>query len=209
MQMQLRNISKETTQEANIVHAKQIQYDRQIADMSLTISKLEAKLKEHEKISPIDSNTRRSSFNDEEISNRIKLLSEEVVRLRDKVANQNSESLAMKSRLKEAIGKSKKLEDELMLARASSNGDGDVYDSMERARNPGAGGRRRRHGAAPPSGSIRSAMLLNSSGGDRTEQIGEVVDQIDSFAFSTGECYVCLFWTLDVTLIIRKCIVSF
>jgi len=172
-----------------MVHAKQIQYDRQIADMSLTISKLEAKVREYEKISRNDSNASVASFKDEEIPNRIKLLSEEVVRLRDKTANHNSESLAMKNRLKVAVDRSNKLEDELIVARTSSNGDGDIYDSMERARITTSGGRRRRPGALP-SGSIRTAMLLNSSGGDRTEQIGQVVDQIDSFAASTGECYV-------------------
>jgi hypothetical protein len=42
-------MSRETTQEASAVHTKQLQYDRQIADMSLTISKLQAILREAEK----------------------------------------------------------------------------------------------------------------------------------------------------------------
>eukprot|EP00536_Pseudo-nitzschia_multiseries_P011206 jgi/Psemu1/307996/fgenesh1_kg.370_\ len=37
------------------------------------------------------------------------------------------------------------------------------------------------------SASIRTAMLLNSSRSERTEKIGQVVDQIDSFAASTGK----------------------
>lgn len=169
-----------------MVHAKEIQNDRKIADMSLTISKLETKVKEYEKEAPIDSNSLAGSLNNKEMSSRIKLLSEEVVRLRDKLANHNSESLAMKNRLQVAIHKSNKLEEELLLARTSLNGDGDFYDSMERAHHTAPSARRRRYGA-PSSGSIRTAMLLNSSQGDGTEKIGKVVDQIDSFAASTGE----------------------
>jgi len=182
-QMQLRNFSKETTQEANIVHAKQIQYDRKMADMSLIILKLEAKLREYEKLSP----EHTASFNDDETPNQIKSLSEEVLRLRDKIANQNSESLAMKNRLKVAVDRSNKLEDELIVSRTSANSDGNTYESMERALYPKSGGGRRRHGNPPSTTSIRTAMLLNSPGGDRTEQIGHVVDQIDSFAVSTGK----------------------
>mmetsp|Transcript_6492 Transcript_6492/g.13791 ORF Transcript_6492/g.13791 Transcript_6492/m.13791 type:complete len:814 (+) Transcript_6492:83-2524(+) len=186
LQMHLRSFSNESTQEASMVHAKEIQYDRKIADMSLTISKLEAKVKEYEKEAPIDSNPLAGSLNDEEMSSRIKLLSEEVVRLRDKLANHNSESLAMKSRLQVAIQKSNKLEEELLLARTSPNGDGDLYDSMERAHKTAPSARRSRFGAQS-NGSMRTAMLLNSSQGDGTEKIGKVVDQIDSFAASTGK----------------------
>jgi hypothetical protein len=185
--MQLRSFSKETTQEANIIHAKQIQSDRQIADMSLIISKLEAKLREYDKLSPNnDSNVPTSSFNDDENPNQIKILSEEVLRLRDKIANQNSVALSMKNRLKVAVDRSNKLEDQLMVAKTSSNnGDGDVCDSMERARAPISGGRRRRQ-ANPPT----MSSYISSGGGERTEQIGQVVDQIDSFAVSTGACYL-------------------
>lgn len=186
LQNQLRSFSNETTHEATIVHAKEIQYDRQIADMSLTISKLEAKIRQYEKVSPNTSKTPAGSLDDEKLPNHIQVLSEEVVRLRDKIANQNSESLAMKNRLKAAIDSSTKLEEELQTAKISSNSDEVIYDSTARGRNNNTSGGRRRNFGAPSSGSIRTAMLLNSSTSDRTEQIGEVVDQIDSFAASTG-----------------------
>jgi len=186
LQMQLRSFSNETTQEATIVHAKEIRYDRQIADMSLTISKLEAKLQQYEKVSRNDLNTPVDSFNDQKIPDNIKVLSEEVVRLRDKVANYNSESLAMKNRLKAAINKSNRLEEELQIAKVSrTNCDDLVTSSSMQSHRTVNGGRRRNAGAA--SGvSIRTAMQLNSFQGNRTEQIGQVVDQIDSFAASTG-----------------------
>jgi len=169
-----------------MVHAKELQYDRKIADMSLTIAKLEAKVRVFENLPQKTSNQSTTSLSDEDMPSRIKVLSEEVVRLGDKVANYNSESLALKNRLKVAVDRSNKFEEELMIAKTLSNGNGDFYDSIERGGGKGSTGRRRRHGA-PSSGSIRTAMLLNSSRGDRTEKIGEVVDQIDSFAASTGK----------------------
>ena len=86
----------------------------------------------------------------------------------------------MKSRLKTAVDRSKKLEEDLQIAKLSSN-----TDPISRSNDTAFGGRRRNFGPSASS-SIRTAMLLNSSSGDRTEQIGEVVDQIDSFAASTG-----------------------
>mmetsp|Transcript_840 Transcript_840/g.1786 ORF Transcript_840/g.1786 Transcript_840/m.1786 type:complete len:785 (-) Transcript_840:73-2427(-) len=186
LQSQLRSFTSETTQEASMVHAKELQYDRKIADMSLTIAKLEAKVRVFENLPQKTSNQSTTSLSDEDMPSRIKVLSEEVVRLRDKVANYNSESLALKNRLKVAVDRSNKFEEELMIAKTLSNGNGDFYDSIERGGGKGLTGRRRRHGA-PSSGSIRTAMLLNSSRGDRTEKIGEVVDQIDSFAASTAK----------------------
>jgi len=186
LQTQLRSFSNETTQEATIVHAKEIQYDRQIADMAITISKLEVKVRQYEKALPNKSNTPVDSLNDQKMPEQIKVLSEEVVRLRDKIANHNSESLATKNRLKEAVVRSNKLEEELQIAKISSNSDGVIYDSTVQGHNTASGGRRRNFGASS-NGSIRTAMLLNSSRGDRTEQIGQAVDQLDSFAASTGK----------------------
>ena len=92
-----------------------------------------------------------------------------------------SESLAMKHRLKSAVDRANKLEGDLANAQ-SSNGNGDFYDSMERAQLS----RRRRPGATN-TGSIRAAMRLDSTSGDRAEKIGQAVDVVDSFAVSTGK----------------------
>jgi chromosome segregation ATPase len=180
--MQLRNLSKETKQEATTVHQKQLQAERQIAEMSLTISKLEASLREVERDGFPESMSSEQSIKEDEMAKRIQLLSEEVVRLRDKIASHTSESLAMKHRLKSALDKANKLENELAVSQALQNGDNNEYDSMERDHTS----RRRRTGANPVAGSIRSAMRLDISGGERTKQIGHAIDVVDSFAVSTG-----------------------
>jgi chromosome segregation ATPase len=180
-------MSKESTQEASSVHAKQVHYERKTADMSLTISKLQASLREAQKDPSGENSSNEASQSDEdEMANQIKLLSEEVLRLRDKVANHNSESLTMKSRLRTAIERATKAEEEV--AAVTTGNETDEYDSMERAA-PSTGnglGRRRRPGA-PHSGSIRTAMSLNAGQGERTEKIGKVVDAVDAFAGSTGK----------------------
>ena len=154
--------------------------------MTLTISRLEAKLRHCERAEVNNTNPQVDSLNGQNAPHHIKELSEEVVRLRDKIAHHNSESLAMKSRLTAAIDRSKLLEEELQVAKISSNTNGMISESLEQGYGMTVPGRRRGKLGAKSSGSIRTAMLLNSSRGHRTEQIGEVVDQIDSFAASTG-----------------------
>ncbi|KAG7374488.1 hypothetical protein IV203_013583 [Nitzschia inconspicua] len=181
LQIQLRDLSKETAQEATNVQQKQLQAERKIADMSLTISKLEARLREEKKKDPEASASSERTVEKVEMANQIQLLSEEVVRLRDKIADNNSESLAMKHRLKSAVDRATKLEDELSLARNSQSDNADIYDYMESAQSS----RRRRLGTTPSVGSIRSAMRLDGGGGERSKQIGQAIDAVDSFAVST------------------------
>jgi len=166
--------------------------------MSLTILELEAKLRKSETEPPSNPNSQIDSSNEAIAPNRVKVLSEEVVKLQDRIANQNSERLAMKSRLKAAIEKSSRLEEELQNSKSALDSDRKSYSLAAQG-----SGRRRRNNGLSSNESIRTAMLLNSSAGDRTEQIGQVVDHIDSFAASTGEflflkkleviCAVCSF----------------
>lgn len=70
-------MSKESTQEASSVHTKQLRYERKIADMSLTISKLQASLRDAQKGSSAGDGANEVSQPDGEESNQVKLLSEE------------------------------------------------------------------------------------------------------------------------------------
>ena len=153
-----------------------------MAEMSTTIASLEAKLKLYEKAQTLIEQA--DSVHEEQTSNQVKLLSEEVVRLRDKIANHTSESLAMKSRLKAAVEKTNRLEEELQTTKSSQNSDIMTSELLRGSKNTMKG--RRRHVGNSNGASMRSAILLNSSHGERTEKIGQVVDQIDSFAASTG-----------------------
>jgi Cu/Ag efflux protein CusF len=183
--MQLRELSKETKQEAMMVHQKQLQAERTIAKMSLTISTLETSLQEAEKNGFSASATSEQSMKEDEMVKRVQLLSEEVVRLHDKIAGHTSESLAMKHRLKAAVDKANKLEEELATSKSSQNGDCFAYDSIERTQIA----RRRKPGFNANAGTIRSAMRLDASGGEKSHQIGRAIDWVDSFASSTGNLF--------------------
>ena len=189
LQIQLRSFSNESTQEANIIHAKEVEYDRQIADLSTKISTLEAKVRRYERVSVEDQNRTAESLDGQQMPNQIKNLSEEVLQLREKVVSQNSEYLAMKNRFKAAVDRSNRLEDELQTVKLPTNSDSRTTEQLGHGYKKASSGKRRHVGALNNS-SIRTAMLLNSTHDDRTQQIGQVVDQIDSFAASTGECIV-------------------
>jgi chromosome segregation ATPase len=186
MQKELREMSKETTQEASSVYAKQLHYDRQIADLNVTISKLQSSLREAER-NPSSEYMRKSSFNadDGDMANQVKTLSEEVLRLREKVASFNSESLTMKNRLKSAMDRAGKAEDHLAEARTASASNDD-FDSMERGPTGNGMSRRRKGGGNKSVGSIRSTFRLEPGQGEGREHLGKVVDVVDSFAVTTG-----------------------
>lgn len=180
-------MSKESTQEASAVHTKQLQHDRRVAELELAISKLQREKSRHTSSGESSLETDPHA-NDQEESNQVNLLSEELMRLREKISIQNSESLALKSRLQAATSRATKAEEELTIS--ASEGNDKIYDSMEKAKGPSGLGRRRK-GRGVPSGSIRSAMRLNPGQGERTEQIGKAVDAVDSFAVTTGKRQIC------------------
>jgi hypothetical protein len=184
MQKELREMSKETTQEASSVYAKQLHYDRQIADLNVTISKLQSSLREAER-----NPSSESKSDDGDMANQVKTLSEEVLRLREKVASFNSESLAMRNRLKSAMDRAAKAEDHLAEARtsAAASASNDDFDSMERGPTGNGMGRRRRGGGNQSIGSIRSTLRLEPGQGEGREHLGKVVDVVDGFAVTTGK----------------------
>lgn len=123
---------------------------------------------------------------DGDMANQVKKLSEEVLRLREKVASFNSGSLAMKNRLRSAMDRAAKAEDHLTEARTSAASNDD-FDSMERGPTGNGMSRRRRGGGNQSIGSIRSTFRLEPGQGEGREHLGKVVDVVDGFAVTTGK----------------------
>ena len=181
-------MSKESTQEATSTQVQQHQYERRVAEMTLTISRLEASLRDAQKEKSKGEKFNNGDPADEELAQQVKLLSEEVVRLRDNLGNSSSELKTLKSRLQVALERASKAEDEL--ASSAVLGGSDMYDSMEQ----GSGNResvsataRRRRPVGYQNSTIRAAMRLTSTKGDRAEQLAQVVDAVDGFAVTTGK----------------------
>lgn len=188
LHIQLKEMSKESTQEATSTQVQQLQYERRVAEMTLTISRLEASLRDAQNETYRGEKLNNRDPSDEELAQQVKLLSEEVVRLRDNLGNSSSELKTLKSRLQGALERATKAEDELASATALVGSD--MYDSMEL----GSGNReslsataRRRKPTGLQNSTIRAAMRLTSAQGDRTEQLAKVVDAVDGFAVTTGK----------------------
>lgn len=187
LHQQLKEMSKESTQEASSIQVQQLHYQRRVAEMTLTISRLEASLRDAQKESANRDGTGNDTLDDGKLAQQVTLLSEEVLRLRDKLGNSSSELKTLKSRLNVALERASKAENELASATASTSSD--MYDSMELGtgvRDTSSIMSRRRKPTTNQSRTIRDAMRLNPGQGDRTEQIAKVVDAVDDFAVTTG-----------------------
>jgi len=179
MQHELRDMSKERTSEATLGRSKQHQFDRQIADMSLQISKLESNLREAHKSG---GNVSKSgiSFRD---SKQLTELTEEVVRNQEKMGQATSEISALRNRLQVAVSRAEKAEK--TLERSGAENEGDIENESYFAPPSGNGGVRRRRKRSETS--IRSAIHLSSPRNQNTERLGKAIDTLDNFSVQTGK----------------------
>jgi hypothetical protein len=184
LQQELQEVSKERTEESSAAHARQLQSDRKIADMSVTISRLQATIRDSRQASFGDSKDSVYSSDHGERSARINSLSEQVLKQQETIARSKSEILALKNRLKVAVARADKAEESLSSLQDSD----DLYDRMEAAPLSASSRTtmRNRNGRAS-SASIRSAINMNPGQGDKREKIGNAIDAVDSFSVQTGK----------------------
>lgn len=184
-------MSKERTEESSAAHARQLQSDRKIADMSVTISRLQATIRDSRQASFGDSKDSVYSSDHGERSARINSLSEQVLKQQETIARSKSEILALKNRLTVAVARADKAEESLSSLQDSD----DLYDRMEAA--PSSASSRttmRNRSGRASSASIRSAINMNPGQGDKREKIGNAIDAVDSFSVQTGTClYIVLY----------------
>jgi hypothetical protein len=184
-------VSKERTDESSAAHARQLQNDRKIADMSVTISRLQATIRDSRQASFGDSKDSVYSSDHGERSARINSLSEQVLKQQETIARSKSEILALKNRLNVAVARADKAEESL----SSLQDLDDLYDRMEAA--PLSASSRttmRNRSGRASSASIRSAINMNPGQGDKRGKIGNAIDAVDSFSVQTGKClYIVLY----------------
>lgn len=179
LQRELREINGERTEEATDARIKQNKHDRQIAELTLQLTRLQQQQSNGDAVSE----RKESKADEKEVSSlksQIKELSEEVLKAREKTGGYSSEIAALKSRLKGAVDRADKaeaaLEDSLATAPSA-----DSLDRMEMG-SPSSGNFMRKRGGKKGPATITSAMHLN-----KTERVGKAVDTLDSFAVSTGK----------------------
>ena len=190
LQDELQEITKERTEEASAVQAKQKVYDRKVADMSATISRLQISLRDLTKKNQSSAGPDGpGAFSVEatELNKRVATLSKLVVQHQAKIDDSKVEVSTLKSRLRAANSRAEAAE---RLAIVSGN-TSDVSD-LEMGGGLGyATGRMRRRNRGRllmRSKSIRSALKLDAGRGrsDAQEQIGSIVDALDKWSIETG-----------------------
>jgi Golgin subfamily A member 5 len=184
LQEELKDMSKERADEASSFRSKQVQYDRQLADMSVTISRLQSNIRDAKREYSSES---AEVDPDEDNVSQIKNLSEQAMKQQEKLVQYGSELAAMKNRLQVAINRADQAE--LALAIVEADTSRNPYD-VEGA--PSSGGMRRRGGIRGSKmegngGSIRSAFLLSNPQNQQAETVGKAIDAIDGFAVQTGK----------------------
>lgn len=174
-------MNSERAEEATTARMKQNKHDRQIAELTLQLSRMQ----QQSNAEPTkDGSDRKDSVGDaaetHQLKMQIKELSEEVLKAREKMSGYSSEISTLKSRLRGAVDRADKAESALEENMALPCTDS--YDRMERGA-PSSGNAVRRRGQRGSSGgtSISAAMHLNKS-----ERVGKAVDALDSFSVSTG-----------------------
>lgn len=191
LHQELQDMSLERTEESSAAHARQLQNDRKIADMSVTVARLESNLRDAKKASLNERRDSVYSLGEEDKNMQIRTLSEQLLQQQETTGRCKSEISALRSRLQVALSRADRAEEALSSLQIAD----DVYDRMECT--PVSGGsstdgkqamRRRAHGTSSDTygGSIRSAIKLNPGQGDSGEKFGKAIDAVDSFSVQTG-----------------------
>ena len=193
LQNELEDISQERTQESSVSLARQKQYDRRVADLTLKVSQLQSSLHhlEQEEIyigdgqSLDDTTGSRFKAKEKELQKQISSLSEELMRQRSKLDTSSAEVLTMRNRLRTALTRAETAEKIVMSPRNDESSDIERGSTGLHSRKM----RRRLGGGRAATTSIRSFIKFDSSRGKTREQVGKFVDVVDTWAMDTGSYF--------------------
>ena len=194
LQEELNDISKERTEEASSILARQMQHDRKVADLELTVSRLQSQIREQKNgnsaVKPQQIDGRGSQLQSELDESRLEIarLSENLLRLQERIEGSKAEILALKGRLQSAIARAETAEKSLATVQSPTPTTTARLYELEGGTigisNPGL--RRRVKGGTGRRGtavrSIRSALNMGSGSG----QVAVTIDAIDSWMVETG-----------------------
>lgn len=217
---ELNELSKERSEETLLVTMKQQQHDKAIDDLNRQISQLKSDLREAKNVSlSPDRHSMRGSDEGEDVK-RIKTLSEEILRQREKLSSYSSEISALRTRLNVALNRATVAE-----AVAEQHGamGGGIVD-MEGGKLPGnlitsgnsnfgtmtRRGRKEREGNDLPS--MKKALMLENTYGQKSAKLAETLDLVDLVLVRVGRLlrlnpFVRLFfgtWKKTNFIILRK-----
>jgi len=191
LQQELQEITQERTEEASAVQAKQKQYDRQVADMNATISRLQTSLLDLKRTSSSvgadgGGGVGTSSSEVADLNKRVATLSQLVVQHQSKIDDGKVEISTLRTRLRTATSRAEAAEKAMTMS-----GNATDLSELERGSTSYVGKMRRRGvrgRSAAKAKSIRSAVKLDRGrgGNEAQEQIGSAIDVIDRWSVETG-----------------------
>jgi len=193
LQNELEDISQERTQESSVSLARQKQYDRRVADLTLKVSQLQSSLHHLEQEESYigdgqsldDTTGSRFKAKEKELQKQISSLSEELMRQRSKLDTSSAEVLTMRNRLRTALTRAETAEKLVMSPRNDESSDIERGSTGFHSRKM----RRRLLGGRAATTSIRSFIKFDSSRGKTREQVGNFVDVVDTWAMDTGSYF--------------------
>jgi hypothetical protein len=201
LQLELNDISKERTEEAASVQARQQASDRKIADLEANVARLQLSLREQKQDRSISGQAPKTDARTSQLENELEAaksevskLSEQLLRLQNRAESSKSEILALKGRLQSATARAEAAEKSASAQLSAPSNTNQMYE-MEggipvgnlatRRRVKGGAGRYR--GASSSVRSIRSALNLgHGRSSPALQQVLTTVDAIDSWMVETG-----------------------
>lgn len=190
LQNELREVARERAEDASVTQIRQLQHDRKIAELTQQITDLRKSVNEarHDlfRRDSLPTGREEDSATEEE-SKRIKSLSEEVVRQREKISNCNCEISALRTRLQVAMNRAVVAEAAAEAACASGT-DSDWPTEPERGNMRRRSGGSKKRSAVTEAPTMRSALRLDGlqlSGSNQS--IGKSLDVLDGFLAKSGQ----------------------
>ena len=188
-QQELQEITQERTEEASAIQAKQKQYDRQVADMTAEISRLQISLRDLKRTpSSMGDGGNSDGTSASEVSDlkkRVATLSQLVVQHQSKIDDSKVEISTLRSRLRTATSRAEAAEKAMTMS-----GNATDLSELERGGTYTSKMRRRRGRPSPKSRStsIRSVMKLDPGrgGSEAHEAVGMAIDALDRWSVETG-----------------------
>jgi len=165
--------------------ARQKQFDRRVADLTVTITRLQSTHRTSKEEVTLSAGGASNSNKEKELEMQVASLSEDLIRQRGKLQNASTEVLTLKNRLKSALSRAETAEQAVHATRII-----EAHD-VERGMGGGSNKNRKKYGVRgrKTSSSIRSALKLNGGRGNARESVGNIVDAIDALSLQTGKFF--------------------
>jgi hypothetical protein len=188
LKKEIDDMVRERQEEALLAQTRQTQHEKKISELTQQILELQATIRDvkHQDTTMHQRQTEESKLD----AQRVQDLSEELIRMRERMSVSNSEVAALRNRLQAALNRAVVAEAAAESVNHWSNTDPE--QGLTAVRRRGTNQRSGAKSSAADVPTIRKALRLDSSPngngiGSNTQSIGKGLDVLDSFLAQSGE----------------------